>query len=113
MKSGMQKDLYLDEYQDPATFEKLVKVTNIGHDGDEFGDDDPKKMKDLKTAILTYDNLNIITVELDNDQEAYIRCYILNEDAAEKIKHEDMRLSGQIDEGASVESMDTAKRLSH
>ena len=36
-------------------------------------------MKDLKTALLTLDNKNIITVEMDNDQEAFIRSYVLNE----------------------------------
>ena len=74
----MQKNLYLDDYQDQDMFDKLVKVTNIGQSEDEA-----IKMRDLKTAILTLDNRDIITIEMDNDQEAFIRSYILDEDVAE------------------------------
>ena len=45
-------------------------------------------MRDLKYACLTYDNRDILTIEMDSDTEAFIRSYILDEDVAEKEAHE-------------------------
>lgn len=45
-------------------------------------------MRDLKSASLTFDNRDILTIEMDTDQEAFIRSYILDEDVAEQEAHE-------------------------
>ena len=65
------------------TFEKLVKVTNIGSSTEHDCDKKMEEMKEIKHASLTQDNCNILTIETDNDFDAYIRSYILDEDKAE------------------------------
>lgn len=64
-------------------FEKLVKVTNIRNDKGELDVSMEESMKDVIHASLTYDNRDIITIEKETDQEAFIRSYILDEDLAE------------------------------
>jgi hypothetical protein len=107
----MQKNLYLDEYQDQDTFEKLVKVTNIGHHESE----ECKKgeMRDLRHACLTFDNRDILTIEMDSDTEAFIRSYILDEDVAEKEAYEAMLKEENISEQSSIKSMDSKLRKSY
>lgn len=65
----------------------LVKTINIGDGVDEQKEEDDQ-MKDIIYASMTFDDKKILTIEKENDHEAYIRAYILDEDAAELEEHD-------------------------
>lgn len=51
-------------------------------------------MKDLIQASLTFDNRTILTIEQSSEHEAFIRAYILDQDAYEFEQHQqNMRTS--------------------
>ena len=98
----------LDRYQDQLLLHKLVKVTNmakskcsreqnIEHKVKNYYNwlshklvdiQTNKNMKSLVFATLTYDNKSILTIEKNKDDMAFIRCYILDKNTADKENHE-------------------------
>ena len=66
-----------------------------------------KDMKQLVYATLTYDNRHILTIEKNKNDCAYIRCYILDKNAAELDVHEKLYQEGDISSHASFQSINS------
>ena len=60
-----------------------------------------KDMKQLVYATLTYDNRHILTIEKNKNNCAYIRCYILDKNAAELDVYKKLYDIGDISSHAS------------
>lgn len=113
---------FLEKEQDQKLFQKLVKATNFckfQYQSNAKPSENMnrlykfffqtiankmarKEVYDIHFVTLTYDNRHILTIEKDKKDCAYVRCYILDNHAAEKEFLDNQYDEGRLSSNASV-----------
>ena len=89
----------------------MVKTTNLGYQkyGAKKPYTGPDAMKDVIQASLTFDNKTILTIEQTAEHEAFIRAYILDQNAYELEQHQNSVEKNMESPDESVHSIDSEK----